>query len=95
MHLTREELKQSIKRQTEILEPKGIICHSFWRGEKEENFDGLLFIYYATEQIRTLFKDSFDIIKIKIYQEIEPNDSLYIIARKKYRKKKLNSIILS
>jgi len=83
MHLTREELKQSIIRQTEILEPNGIIFHSFWRGEKEENFDGLLFIYYTAEQLRALYKDSFDIIKIEIYQEMEPNDSLYIIARKK------------
>ncbi|MHA1561631.1 MAG: class I SAM-dependent methyltransferase [Promethearchaeota archaeon] len=83
MHLTREELKISIKRQAEILKPEGIICHSFWRGEKEENYDGLLFIYYTTEQIRTLFKNIFDIIKIEIYQEIKPNDSLYIIARKK------------
>lgn len=83
MHLSREELKQSIKRQTEILEPNGIICHSFWRSEKEENYDGLLFIYYTSEQLHTLFKENFDIIKIGIYQEMEPDDSLFIIARKR------------
>jgi len=83
IHLTREELKQSIKRQVEILEPEGIICHSFWRGDKEENYDGLLFMYYSEEQLRTMFKDNFDIIKIEVYQEMEPADSLNIIARKR------------
>ena len=82
IHLTREELKQSIKRQADILEPEGIICHSFWRGAKEENYDGLLFIYYTENQIQKLFEDSFDIIKIEKYQEMEPDDSLFIIARK-------------
>jgi predicted SAM-dependent methyltransferase len=83
MHLTREELKQSIKRQTEILEPDGIICHSFWRGNKEENYDGLRFIYYTTKQLRVSIMNTFNIIKIEKYQEIEPDDSLFIIARKK------------
>jgi len=82
MHLTREELKQSIKRQAEILESGGIICHSFWLGDKEENYDGLIFIYYTAKQLQTLFIDTFDIIKIEKYQEIEPDDSLFIIARK-------------
>ncbi len=82
IHLTREELKQSIKRQADILEPEGIICHSFWRGDKEENYDGLLFMYYSAEYLQKLFEDSFDVIKIENYQEMEPDDSLYIIARK-------------
>ncbi|MHA1475255.1 MAG: class I SAM-dependent methyltransferase [Promethearchaeota archaeon] len=83
IHLTREELIQSIKRQAEILEPEGIICHSFWRGDKEEKYNGLLFIYYTAEQLQKLFEDRFDIIKIEKYKEMEPDDSLYIIARKK------------
>ena len=55
IHLTREELKQSIKRQADILEPEGIICHSFWRGDKEENYDGLLFIYYTLNIAKSKF----------------------------------------
>jgi len=82
MHLTREELKQSIKRQAEILEPNGIIFHSFWWGDKEENYGGLRFIYYTKEQLQKLFENSFDIIKIEKYQEMEPNDSLFIIGKK-------------
>lgn len=83
IHLTREELKQSIKRQAEILLPGGIICHSFWFGEKEENYDGLIFIYYTSEQLQELFMETFDIIKIEKYQEMELDDSIYLIARKK------------
>ncbi len=83
IHLTQEELKQSIKRQTEILMPEGIICHSFWWGDKEENYDGLRFIYYTTKQLRQLFMAAYDILKIDKYQEIEPDDSLFVIARKK------------
>ena len=83
IHLTREELKQSIKRQADILEPEGIICHSFWRGDKEENYNGLLFIYYSADQLQKLFEDSFNIIKIGMYREMEPADSLYVIARKR------------
>ncbi len=83
LHLTHEELKKSIKRQAEVLDPLGIICHSFWWGNKEEIYNGLRFIYYAENQLRTLFMDSFDIITIRKYQEIEPDDSLFIIARKR------------
>ena len=83
IHLTREELKQSIKRQAAILESEGIICHSFWRGDKEENYNGLLSIYYTEKQLQKLFEDSFIIIKIEKYKEMEPLDSLYIIARKR------------
>lgn len=83
IHLTREELKQSIKRQAEILLPGGIICHSFWFGEKEENYDGLIFIYYTPEHLKKLFIETFDILKIEKYKEMKIDDSIYLIARKK------------
>jgi trans-aconitate methyltransferase len=83
IHLTREDLKKSILRQAEILESGGIICHSFWLGETEETYEGLLFVNYKAEHLQILFQESFDIIKIETYQEIEPDDSLYIIAKKK------------
>ena len=82
IHLSHEELKQSLVRQYEALLPSGIICHSFWLGDKEENYDGLRFIYYRVNKLRTLFMDKFDVITIKKYKEIDPDDSLFIIARK-------------
>ena len=83
IHLTRDELKKSIKRQAKILEPNGIICHSFWHGNKEENYDGLISIYYTVEQLENIFQEFFSIIKIEKYKEMEPEDSLFIIAKKK------------
>lgn len=82
-HLTRDQLKQSIQRQAEILEPNGIICHSFWQGDKEEIYEGLRFNYYTMEQLENLFHDYFQILKMDQYQEMEPNDSIYIIAKRK------------
>ncbi|MEM6265008.1 MAG: methyltransferase domain-containing protein, partial [Bacteroidota bacterium] len=40
-HLKNDELKASISRQHDILNPDGLICHSFWRGEGSEVFKGL------------------------------------------------------
>ncbi|WP_371805413.1 trans-aconitate 2-methyltransferase [Candidatus Lokiarchaeum ossiferum] len=82
-HLSRDQLKQSILRQADILQTNGIICHSFWQGDKEENMDGLLFIYYTMEQLQALFQEHFQILKMEQYQEMEPNDSIYLIAKKK------------
>jgi hypothetical protein len=65
------------------LESDGIICHSFWRGDNVEKYDGLIFTYYSEEQLRTSVEEYFDIIQVQKYQEMEVNDSLLIIARKK------------
>ena len=48
-HLTREDLAKSFQRQKEILNPNGIAFHSFWKGNKTENMEGLLFTYYEIE----------------------------------------------
>ncbi len=83
IHLTRCELINSIERQVQILEPNGIVCHSFWYGDKEEDQDGLKSIFYTEDILQELFNIHYKIIKIEKYQEIEPEDSIYIIAQKK------------
>ncbi len=82
IHLTRTELIQSIRRQAMILNPYGVICHSFWRGIKEENHHGLLFTYYEENDLRNLFSENFTILEIKKYRESEPDDSILLIGRK-------------
>jgi SAM-dependent methyltransferase len=82
IHLTREELIQSIRRQAMILKPDGIVCHSFWRGTKEEIHRGLLFTYYEEKELRNLFSENFTILKVQKYQESEPDDSIFLIGRK-------------
>lgn len=81
MHLKLDQLHKSLSRQSELLLPSGVIFHSFWYGDKEEEFDGLYFRYYNEEQLRLIFSQYFDIITIEIYTEMEKNDSLFVIAK--------------
>lgn len=82
-HLSDSELSNSIKRQSEILHPKGVICHSFWKGKGSETFKGMFVNYHEAEDLKTVFIEFFDIISINTYQEFEPEDSLLLIARRK------------
>lgn len=82
-HLKDDELTHSIERQYDILTPKGVICHSFWRGEGSEIFKGL-FVNYQTEQtLRTYFEQYFEILVLDQYAEFEEADSLLLIGKKK------------
>ncbi|MDC7235724.1 MAG: class I SAM-dependent methyltransferase [Spirochaetales bacterium] len=82
-HLNRDDLKRSLLQQKDLLRDGGLICHSFWRGEKQEEFDGLFFQYYLEQEIRELLSSSWKILKTHIYREFEDDDSFLIIAEKK------------
>ncbi len=81
-HLTKWDLKKSIKRQKEILNPNGIAFHSFWKGNKTEYKRGLRFVYYEIEQLKKIIGNHFDIVEIKKFTEMEKNDSIYVILKK-------------
>ncbi len=81
-HLTKRELRKSIKRQKEILNPGGIAFHSFWKGNKTEHKRGLRFVYYEIAQLKKIIGDSFEILDIKIFTEMEKNDSIYVVMKK-------------
>jgi cyclopropane fatty-acyl-phospholipid synthase-like methyltransferase len=83
VHLTRQELCDSLARQHELLNDNGLILHSFWYGNKEEVYDGLRLAFYTESQLRTLFEECFEIIEIERHQKVAENDSLYVLARKK------------
>jgi len=51
-HLTKEDLAKSLQRQKDVLNSNGIVFHSFWKGNKVENMDGLLFTYYEIEDLK-------------------------------------------
>lgn len=82
-HLSNEQLKQSIARQSEILTPNGIICHSFWKGKGDEEFKGMYVNYHEKNGLQKVFEDHFDILVLELYKEFEENDSILIIALKK------------
>ena len=82
-HLKDDELADSVKRQYEILNANGIICHSFWKGEGSEVFKGLFVNSHTETNLNSIFKKFFDIISIENYMEFEANDSLLLLAMKK------------
>lgn len=82
-HLTDNELNSTIKRQHEILNTKGIICHSFWKGEDSEIFNGLFVNYHSGTALNEFFEEFFEILLIEGYEEFENGDSLILIGKKK------------
>ncbi|MCP4437947.1 MAG: class I SAM-dependent methyltransferase [Aureispira sp.] len=82
-HLKDNELLASFKRQYEILSPKGIICHSFWKGEGTEIFKGLFVNYHDEGSLEEFYKNYFELLSIESYKEFEEGDSLLLIGRKK------------
>ena len=81
-HLTREDLKKSFQRQAKVVKPNGIVFHSFWKGDKDENYDGLLFTRYQIEGLKEIIGDMFDILAISTYTEMEKDDSIYVVLSK-------------
>lgn len=82
-HLKDNELTNSIKRQHEILNPDGMICHSFWKGEGSEIFKGLFVNYHSEKVLREYFEKYFEILVLESYAEFEETDSLLLIGKKK------------
>ena len=82
-HLSDKELKQSVLRQSELLNANGIVCHTFWEGEGEEFIEDLRFNYQKQDDLHRLFSPGFDILENNIYKEMRANDSVLLIARKK------------
>lgn len=81
-HLSKKELAESLKRQDILLNPHGIVAHSFWVGDREEILSGLRFVYYRKKYLEHLFSRTFKIISSKIYSEVFPDDSIFILAQK-------------
>ena len=82
-HLTTDDLKISIKKQKDILNPNGILFHSFWKGSKTEKIEGLLFVYYELKDLRKIFESDFEILVLETYKEMEKDDSVYAVLRRK------------
>ncbi|MEK6264751.1 MAG: class I SAM-dependent methyltransferase [Clostridium sp.] len=82
-HLTKKELNQSVLRQQEVLRDEGLIFHTFWRGDSEEIYNGLRFVYYEKNELINIFQGCFKIIEMNYYFEQEDKDSIYIILQKK------------
>ena len=81
-HLNDDEIEASIKMQYQLLHPAGIICHSFWKGEGSELYNGLFVNYHTSESLIDLIAGQFEILALEHYQEFEEDDSIFTIGRK-------------
>ncbi|MTI70154.1 MAG: methyltransferase domain-containing protein [Firmicutes bacterium] len=82
-HLTKKELSQSVVRQKEVLNDGGLLFHTFWRGDSEEIYEGLRFVYYEKDELINIFQKHFEIVEINYYSEEDDEDSIYIVSQKK------------
>ena len=82
-HLTQEELEHSLSRQADMLNIGGFVMHSFWRGQGMKTYEEFIAFHYMETDLANIFKPHFKVIEIVSYKEIDPDDSLYVLAQKK------------
>lgn len=83
-HLTRSEMRASLAAQSRLLNTDSVALHSFWWGDKEDEYmNGLRFVYYTEEALADAIADSgFATMELKRYTEMEPDDSIVVVLRK-------------
>ena len=71
-HLTKEDLKKSLLNQKNTLKNSGLLMHSFWYGNKEEELrHNLRFVYYTEKDLVEIIDNNFEIIELKRYTEMK------------------------
>lgn len=80
-HLPRPDLAASFQRQAELLTPGGVILHSFWYGESEETYPGMLAVYHTEATLTAALGAGFDILRMERYAEMDDGDSLFCLCR--------------
>lgn len=80
-HLTRDELRLSLAKQAQILNPGGLAIHSFWTGDSEEEMMGMHFVYYTAATLTEQLGSEWRVLESTLYAEMEDDDSLLLILR--------------
>lgn len=80
-HLDENDLVRSLERQSTLLNAGGYTMHSFWSGSGVDQMHGLEFHYRTEDSLRTTFSEHYDIVSLVPYEELEANDSIYVLAR--------------
>ena len=63
------------------MELHGIALHSFWKGSVEEHYEGMLALQHEANDLLALIPESFRILELSVYAEMEPEDSLCLILQ--------------
>ena len=83
IHMSPEELQQSFDRQHAVLNDNGLILHSFWHGEGQQEFDGLTLVYHNENDLREMLEPDFEILVLERHAKMAEDDSIYVVARKR------------
>ena len=83
MHFDAVELRQSFARQHEVLNKDGLMFHSLWYGEGQNEFGGLTLVYHNEKDLTAMLEDSFEILALEKHAKMKEGDSIYVVARKK------------
>jgi len=81
-HIPSRELAHSFARQRSLLTDSGLLMHSLWYGESEEEYNGLLSVYYTEEAFLKTIGPGFKMIAASRYSEMEKDDSFYVLLQK-------------
>jgi len=83
LHLfSKNELIKSLKNQLKCLNQNGIILHTFWHGDGEMTHGGIKYMYYNEKSIIDLIPSQYEVLEIKKYDEMDKDDSFYVVLRK-------------
>ena len=83
IHLSEDELQQSFARQHAVLNDNGVIMHSFWYGEGEQEFGELTLVRHNEQDLIAMLETSFDILVLEKHAKMADDDSIYVVARKR------------
>ncbi len=81
-HVDRDQMRRSLARQAEVLEPGGIALHALWYGEEDQHIHGMLFTQYTEALLGEVLPDSLVVVETLRYTEMEENDSLRVTLRR-------------
>eukprot|EP01130_Rhizamoeba_saxonica_P012714 TRINITY_DN5395_c0_g1_i2.p1 TRINITY_DN5395_c0_g1~~TRINITY_DN5395_c0_g1_i2.p1 ORF type:complete len:195 (+),score=30.08 TRINITY_DN5395_c0_g1_i2:110-694(+) len=83
IYFDESDLTRSFEMQHNVLNDGGFVFHSFWKGEEKYSFGGMDFYYYNTEMLTSTFEQWFDVVHEETYTEMDPDDSLFLVLKKK------------
>lgn len=81
-HIDREQMRRSLVRQVEVLEPGGIALHALWYGEEDQQVHGMLFTQYTEALLGEVLPDGLVVVETLRYTEMEDDDSLRVTLRR-------------
>ncbi len=82
-HFELELVEKALTRQSEMLNNEGVVIHSFWIGDTVFDDGDMRALYHNKEKLLAIINKHFTLLEQVVYEEFEPHDSIFILAKKK------------